>query len=72
MKRCKYQAVCISRTGSRENLSGRRICDFSGNYLRKNFGDRTEAVKVLFGGIEAENVLSCKDNCIVVEVPEKH
>ena len=37
----------------------------------KNFGDRTEAVKVLFGGIEAENVLSCKDNCIVVEVPEK-
>ena len=37
----------------------------------KNFGDRTEAVSVYFGGIEAENVQSCKDNCIVVQVPEK-
>lgn len=34
-----------------------------------NFGDRIEPVKVSFGGIPAENILSCKNNCIVVEVP---
>lgn len=35
-----------------------------------NFGDQPEAVKVSFGGVEAENVLMCKNNRIVVEVPE--
>lgn len=37
--------------------------------LGHNFGDRTEAVKVSFGGIPADNVLSCNNNCVVVEVP---
>lgn len=35
-----------------------------------NFGDRTEAVKVLFGGVQATKVLMCKNNRIAVEVPE--
>lgn len=39
--------------------------------LGHNFGDRAEAVKVSFGGILADNVLSCNNNCVVVEVPEK-
>lgn len=34
-----------------------------------NFGDRVEPVKVFFGGIEAEKVISCKNNRIIVEVP---
>ncbi|WP_163270012.1 DUF5013 domain-containing protein [Dysgonomonas sp. 511] len=38
--------------------------------IGNNFGDRTEPVKVTFGGIPAKNVLSCKNNAIVVEVPE--
>lgn len=39
--------------------------------LGHNFGDRAEAVKVSFGGILADNVLSCNNNCVVVEVPEE-
>lgn len=35
-----------------------------------NFGDRIDPVKVFFGGVEVKNVISCKNNCIVVEVPE--
>lgn len=35
-----------------------------------NFGDRTEPVKVSFGGVEVTNIISCKNNCIVVEVPQ--
>lgn len=35
-----------------------------------DFGDQIEPVKVFFGGVEAENVLMCKNNRIVVEVPE--
>lgn len=35
-----------------------------------NFGDRTEAVKVFFGETQSTNVLMCKNNRIVVEVPE--
>ncbi|WP_308756238.1 IPT/TIG domain-containing protein [uncultured Bacteroides sp.] len=35
-----------------------------------DFGDRAEAVKVAFGGVEAENIISCKNNRIIVEVPE--
>lgn len=35
-----------------------------------NFGDRTEPVKISFGGIAVTNIISCKNNCIVVEVPE--
>lgn len=38
--------------------------------LGHNFGDRTEAIKVSFGGILVDNVLSCNNNCVVVEVPE--
>lgn len=38
--------------------------------LGSNFGDRTEPVKVFFGGVPVKKVISCKDNCIVVEVPE--
>lgn len=34
-----------------------------------NFGDRTEPVKVFFGGVEATKVLMCKNNRIAVEVP---
>lgn len=37
--------------------------------IGNNFGDRTEPVKVSFGGIKADNIVSCKDNVIVVEVP---
>lgn len=36
-----------------------------------NFGDQPKAVKVYFGGILADNILSCKNNRIVLEVPEK-
>ena len=43
--------------GSRISISG------------TDFGDRMEAVKVFFGGIEAENIISCKNNRIIVEVP---
>lgn len=42
--------------GSRISISG------------TDFGDRMEAVKVFFGGIEAENIISCKNNRIIVEV----
>lgn len=35
-----------------------------------NFGDRTEAVKVFFGEVQSSNVLDCKNNRLVVEVPE--
>lgn len=34
-----------------------------------NFGERIEPVKVFFGGVEAEKVISCKNNRIIVEVP---
>lgn len=35
-----------------------------------NFGDRTEAVKVFFGGAQSTKVVDCKNNRLVVEVPE--
>lgn len=35
-----------------------------------DFGNRTEPVKVYFGGTEVENIISCKNNRLVVEVPE--
>lgn len=35
----------------------------------ENFGDLTGAVKVFFGGIQAQEVVSCIDNEIVVQVP---
>jgi IPT/TIG domain. len=35
-----------------------------------NFGDRAEAVKVFFGAVQATEILMCKNNRIVVEVPE--
>lgn len=35
-----------------------------------NFGDRTEAVKVFFGEVQSNKVLDCKNNRLVVEVPE--
>lgn len=35
-----------------------------------NFGDRTEPVKVFFGGVQATEVLMCKNNRISVKVPE--
>ena len=38
--------------------------------LGNNFGDRTEPVSVFFGGVPVKKVISCKNNCIVVEVPE--
>lgn len=34
-----------------------------------NFGEWIQALKMSFGGVDASNVLSCKNNCIVVEVP---
>ena len=35
-----------------------------------NFGDRVEPVKVYFNGVIADSIVSCKDNRIVVYVPE--
>lgn len=35
-----------------------------------NFGDRKEALKIAFGGVAVGNILSCNNNCVVVEVPE--
>lgn len=35
-----------------------------------DFGNYAEAVKVYFGEIQAKKILSCNNNCIVVEVPE--
>lgn len=35
-----------------------------------DFGDRTEPVKVFFGGVEATEVLMCKNNRIAVKVPK--
>lgn len=36
----------------------------------RDFGNRTEPVKVWFGGVEATEIISCTNNCIVVRVPE--
>ncbi|WP_294544104.1 DUF5013 domain-containing protein [uncultured Bacteroides sp.] len=36
-----------------------------------NFGQYADAVKVFFGEIEAKTILSVKNNCIVVKVPEE-
>ena len=33
-----------------------------------NFGDRKEALKIAFGGVAVSNILSCNNNCVVVEV----
>lgn len=38
--------------------------------IGNDFGDRAEAVKISFGGVEATNIISCKNNRIIVEVPE--
>lgn len=35
-----------------------------------NFGDRAEAVKVFFGEVQSDKVLDCKNNRLVVQVPE--
>lgn len=35
-----------------------------------NFGNRSEAVKVFFGDVPSTKVLDCKNNRLVVEVPE--
>lgn len=35
-----------------------------------DFGNQSEPVRVYFGGVEADTVLMCKNNRIVVEVPE--
>ena len=35
-----------------------------------DFGDRVEPVKIFFGGVEAENIVSCSNNRIIVEIPE--
>lgn len=37
--------------------------------IGENFGDRIEPVKIFFGGVEAENIISCKSDRIIVEVP---
>jgi len=45
---------------------------YPGTYVTisgKNFGVLTGAVKVFFGGIKADSVISCADNQIVVKVP---
>ena len=34
------------------------------------FGDQIEAVGVTFGGVEVENILSCTNNRIIVQLPE--
>lgn len=34
------------------------------------FGDQIEAVGVMFGGVEVENILSCTNNRIIVQLPE--
>lgn len=40
------------------------------NSVKDKDGKNIEPVKIYFGGIEAKDILSCKDNCIVVKVPE--
>lgn len=37
--------------------------------LGHNFGDRIEPIKVFFGGVEVENIISCNNSRIIVEVP---
>lgn len=39
-------------------------------FVGTNFGDRKEALKIAFGGVAVSNILSCNNNCVVVEVPE--
>ena len=34
------------------------------------FGDQIEAIGVTFGGVEVENILSCTNNRIIVQLPE--
>lgn len=41
-----------------------------GNSVKDKDGNNIAPVKVYFGGIEAKEILSCKNNCIVVKVPE--
>lgn len=38
--------------------------------LGKDFGDQIEAVKVTFGGMEAQKIFSCTDGRIIVELPD--
>ena len=42
-----------------------------GSSVKDKDGNPIQAAKVYFGGVQAEEILSCKDNCIVVKVPEK-
>ena len=38
--------------------------------LGKDFGDQIEAVKVTFGGMDAQKIFSCTDGRIIVELPD--
>lgn len=60
-----YPKPIVDEVFPENGYAGSRI-----TILGENFGDRVEPVRVYFGGSKAETVLSCKDNCIVVEVPE--
>lgn len=66
-KQYVYEAPVIESLSPQSGYVGTQV-----TILGDKFGDRKEAVKVFFGGAptEADDILSCKDDCIVVNVPE--
>lgn len=60
-----YPAPEVTGMSSNIGFAGSSVSIFG-----TNFGNHAEAVKVTFGEIPAISLLSVKNNCIVVEVPE--
>ena len=67
IKEYVYPAPVITEVSPLEGYEGDQVI-----ILGEDFGDRVEAVSVNFGGIPVENIYSCKNNMIVVQVPEGH
>ncbi len=65
IKEYVYPAPVITEVSPLEGYEGDQVI-----ILGEDFGDRVEAVSVNFGGIPVENIYSCKNNMIVVQVPE--
>ena len=69
-ERCQLQDVRVSYAETDRNLAERGIYPVACPHNGADFGDQVEAVKVFFGGVEADSVLMCKNNRIVVKVPD--
>lgn len=65
IKEYVYPAPVITEVSPLEGYEGDQVI-----IIGEDFGDRVEAVSVDFGGIPVENIYSCKNNMLVVQVPE--